>query len=58
MVSEEIFDDFTCPSLWYLAFSVLGIPTGVTQHTRDSGTGVPKTRAGATSFFVSHRPGI
>jgi len=26
------------------AFSVLGIPTGDTQNTRDLGTGVPKTR--------------
>ena len=28
----------------FKAFSVLGIPTGDTQNTRDLGTGVPKTR--------------
>jgi len=31
-------------SVVYNAFSVLGIPTGDTQNTRDLGTGVPKTR--------------
>ena len=37
-------DDFTCPSVVFNAFSVLGIPTGDTQITSDLGTGVPKTR--------------
>jgi len=47
--------DFTCPSLWCNAFSVLGIPTGDSQNTRDMGTGVPNTRGYPTHCDTASR---
>ena len=42
---EQNYGWFHLPqSVVFNAFSVLGIPTGDTQNTRDLGTGVPKTR--------------